>query len=224
MNQNQILKTIAIAAFALTNFLLPGSAAEAKPLSKSQAAQLLVSMGYEDAEVGAIVQGFAPMTGSQNVATVLGIGRSKGQIKKLEVQFFYDADVGWFGYEYDGNEISGKPVTKLRMWTPSGYSEVRPKFSLTDSSATEKFIGAWQHDSGMVISYTKDGGWQQTFQKSVLSGTWKIERGVIISTVLASAPEPVPSDAVSRWQILSLDDSTLVIKGSQELILRRKAE
>ncbi len=97
MNRKNIAYTIVITAFAVTTFLTPLNAAEPKPLSKSQAVQLLTLMGYQDVEVGAIVHGYAPIftarAGTQNEATVLGIGRIDGKVTKLECQLFYDADI-----------------------------------------------------------------------------------------------------------------------------------
>jgi len=80
-------------------------------------------MSYTNVEVAAIVQG---MPTGPNSATVIAIGQSDGVIKKIDMQFLYDADIGWFYYQYDGDDLS-VPTTKLKMWTLSGYKEIQPK-------------------------------------------------------------------------------------------------
>ena len=130
MKQKNIACVIVITVLALTTFLTPAYAGGPKPLSKSEAAQLLALMGNENVVIGAIIQPAATAIGSgQSSVTVLAIGRMNGKIKKIAQTFFYDADIGWFDYEYDGgNDAFGRrPTTKLRMWTQSGYKEILPK-------------------------------------------------------------------------------------------------
>jgi len=197
---------VAIAAFALTASTTSILAIEPKPLSRSQAAQLLASMGYEDVAVGAIVQGgFPPMSGSPNGATVLAIGRSNGRVEKLEKQFLYDVEIGWFYYEYNRNGLNG--VLKLRIWTSSGYKQLRPIMSLTDSSAAEMILGTWaSDDSDDMLTYTNNGQWKQTGSAGSRTGSWEIERGVMIST------ESGPSGTTRQFEVLGLDKSALVLK------------
>ena len=61
---------------------------------------------------------------------MIGIGRKDGNVEKIKTPFYYDADIGWFYYEYDLNEkqeaLGGHP-TKLRLWSISGYKEIQPK-------------------------------------------------------------------------------------------------
>lgn len=135
MNNNHkgIECLIVIMAFVFGLFFI-SYAAEPKPFTKSQAAQLLSSMGYKDVEVGAIVlglgqqyqenlsgdRGMVDIGGGQNIARVLAIGREKdGKPQRIILTFYYDTEIGWFYHVYDDK--------KLRMWTLSGYKEFRPK-------------------------------------------------------------------------------------------------
>jgi hypothetical protein len=214
MNRKTITYLIWLAMCTVTISQGRLHAGDPKPFARSQAVQLLTSMGYKDVRVGAIVHGFAPMTGSQNVATVVAIGHRDGKLHKLERHFFYDDEIGWFSYEYDGSEMKGTPTTKLRMWTLSGYREVRPKLSLTDAEITEKMLGSWTH-TATALRYTKDGRWTQKTKDGDLTGTWKIEQGVMISSIATSALESLKAGTRTEWEILIVDDTKLQIKGSQ---------
>jgi hypothetical protein len=198
MKKRNLASSVLITAFVLTAILPALLAAEPKPLTKDQAAKLLASMGYEDIAVGAIVQGVAAMTSTPNGAMVLAIARRNGEIQKVELQVFYDADTGWFYHEYD------TPPTRLRIWSLSGYDELRPKLALTDKEVAEKILGTWKPKTGdAILVYTKDGRWTQKASGKTLAGTWKCENGVIIST---------EGGAISRFPILTLERSTLVLK------------
>jgi len=50
------------------------------------------------------------------------------QVVRQNHQQLRDARViGWFYYEYDSSIGSKEPPTNLKMWTLSGYKELRPK-------------------------------------------------------------------------------------------------
>jgi hypothetical protein len=125
MNQ----KTI-IAILALTVFILSASGAPPPLLTKSQANQLLTLMGFKDVEVAAVVAGsseaFVP---SESAATVIAIGRrpEDGQVTKLVTTFQYDADIGWFKYQFNGGEMERRPITMIRLVSLSGIKTISPK-------------------------------------------------------------------------------------------------
>jgi hypothetical protein len=155
-------------------------------------------MGYKEIAVGAVVQGLVAMSGTQNGATILAIARRNGEIQKVDLQVFYDADIGWFFPEYD------TPPTRLRIWSLSGFDELRPKLALADKEVAEMILGTWKPETGdAILMYTKDGRWTQKASDKMLTGTWKCENGVIIST---------EGGTISRFPILTLDRSTLVLK------------
>ena len=102
--------------------------------------------------------GFAPMIGCQNVARVLGMGRRDGVVRGLDQLFLYDADIGWFDYEYD-NKIS---PTKLRMWTLSGYKECHPK-QPEGADKEKKQKSPWINMSPNKPGWVEQQAWGQTF-------------------------------------------------------------
>jgi hypothetical protein len=197
MKRIQLPCTVLITALVLTASSPGLEGTETKLPTKQEAAKLLTSMGYEDVIIGAVVEGI-PVLGGHNGATVVGICRREGKIQKIEASLNYDSDMGWFYYEFD------EPVTKLRLWSSSGYSEIYPKFSLTDSAAAEKIVGSWKDGSNLLI-YTKDGQWKQILKGSASAGTWKCEGGAIV------AAEPTKRTKM-RHQILALDESRLVLR------------
>ncbi len=102
---------------------------EPKPLSKSDAAKILESMGYKDVKVAFIIQGLMPvygpgglMAGSQDSATVTGVAILNSAATKVERRFFYDNDLGWFCTE----DLSKEKGIGIRIWSLAGYSEVNP--------------------------------------------------------------------------------------------------
>jgi hypothetical protein len=221
LRENKFMKSMQIVTFTLATLVLVACdsyGAEVKPLSKPQAEKLLALLGYEEIEVGAVIQHQSILSGAPSVSMVIAIGRSQGEIKKIEQTFYYDTESGWFFYQFDN------PSNKLRMWTLDGYKELRPKFSLTDSSAAEIIIGSWRSRSGVMFRFTEDSRWLQTFHDQSFSGTWKIERGVVIFTFLTSTNENYPSGTVTRWQILDLDKRKLILKfpDEREIIFSRR--
>ena len=117
-NTKSLLITLFIASGVVTSAL-----AEPKPLPKSDAAKILASMGYERVTVAFIIQGAVPMAATQNAAMVSAMGVFNGKLQKVEKQFFYDNDLGWFCTE-DGTDKNTGQVTFIRLWTVSGYSVV----------------------------------------------------------------------------------------------------
>jgi hypothetical protein len=128
-----MLRPKVIALFAL---ILPATAfADPKPLSKADAVRILQSMGYQDAKIAFIIQGAVPIAATPNAAMVSAVGYFNGQPKKVEQQFFYDDDLGWFCTEDWQNRVG------IRIWSVNGYSEVAlaprntpPPVSMTTSS------------------------------------------------------------------------------------------
>lgn len=206
--------TMAVVLSGLTTSSTVVAAADPRPLSRNQAKQLLTVMGCEDVEIGAIVHGLLPidfgMAGCQNAATVYAIGRQYGHTQKMEVEFLFDADIGWFKMHYGTIGVLGtgkkERVTSLWMWTTTGVKELWPQRSLTDSSIAELLLGRWETEDGaQKVSYTKDGQWTHTVRGKTSSGSWKIERGVLIADPALTGESPI------RWELLSLDKSLLVL-------------
>lgn len=191
-------------AFVLTSLLFSADAkaAEPKPLTKSQAAQILQLMGYEDAEIGAIVQGMGMGFSSQNVATVFAIGRLRGNTEKIETQFFYDAEMGWFNHQF------AESPARLRIWSLGGYKECWPKMTLTDAAAADLILGSWSYETNK-FTYTKDGRWKQIGRETE-TGTWKVEKGVLIP--VADTIAPAAAESSQQLRILSLDKSAMVLE------------
>ena len=136
-------------------------AADAPPaLTKAVAAQVLGSMGYDDIQVGAVIQGYAPMVGSRNSAFVLAVGRRNGNSVKIESSFQYDDDMGWFYYEFDEStrERDLERPTRLRFWTAKGYSELSARLDDTSKTNTLLLQGVrkWTSDSG-ASEFRPDG-------------------------------------------------------------------
>jgi len=99
--------------------------ADPKPLSKADATTILENMGYKQTKVAFVIQDAVPMAATPNGAMVTGLGRMNGKLEKIEKQFFYDNDIGWF-YTEDRGERGN--VSGIRIWSANGYSETKPEF------------------------------------------------------------------------------------------------
>ena len=122
MKNGKFLSTIV--AFALT--VTATVCADVAPPSKTLAKTILESMGFEQVAVAFIIQGTttghqAP-TSSPNVAVIEAMGYFEGKLRRLQKQFYYDSDLGWFFTE-DKTNKSGETIA-IRIWSNSGYSEV----------------------------------------------------------------------------------------------------
>ena len=93
-------------------------------LSKADAVKLLALMGHTNIALASVVNGVGGLRfgafSSPNVALVTAYGEQNGQPKEILESFFYDKDLGWFYSEID---TRGR---KVRLWTTTGYQEVKP--------------------------------------------------------------------------------------------------
>jgi hypothetical protein len=175
------IQTLSLVIVTATFFIFQCFGADFKPLTKAQAVQLLQIMGYKAVEIGAIVQQMGALAGAQNVATVIAIATRDGKTVKLEQGFFYDTEIGWFFHEFDDAGSSGlASPTKLRMWTLSGYKELRPKqleAGLTPlvQTRSNRIVGKWNWGltDGKVtqVTYIREDGSMESSNNS--SGHWK---------------------------------------------------
>lgn len=122
-----VVATVVVVAVILTAFAaLPTQAAarDAKRLDKATAARIISSMGYQNVTIGAVLEGVGEMGmgGSENTAVVLAVGIRNGQSQKIQQSYYYDADLGWFFFEYQ-DIAEGK---HLVVWTASGVKSIRP--------------------------------------------------------------------------------------------------
>ena len=120
-------------------FSAPAIGDDVKPLDKQTATTILELMGNKQVTVGAIVVGASP-----SVRSVLAVGVRNGKEVKIQDNFEYDADLGWFNFEFQVTNAKGQPINpdlppppamfggggsgvshvKLRIWSVSGYKEV----------------------------------------------------------------------------------------------------
>jgi hypothetical protein len=116
------------AALALVAFSPYVHGTEPTPLAKSDAIKILISLGYQGPQVGAIVQGLSaqagPFSGGPNVATVIGIGRLDGKVVKIEATFLYDVEIGWFMYGFDDTAKGVSNIAKLELWSTKGHRTI----------------------------------------------------------------------------------------------------
>ena len=98
--------------------------AAAAELSKADATKILVSMGYTNVVIAALMPGTGSGASgtyfSPNVATVIAYGERDGSPQQIIQALFYDKDLGWLNFEVDtGNR-------RVRLWTTTGYQELKP--------------------------------------------------------------------------------------------------
>lgn len=107
-----------LAASMLYSVIAASSWAAPHPITKPEAARILESMGYHEIKVAFIIQGVSRLGETPNAAIATAVGVFNGEPKRLEQQFFFDQDLGWFCTEPRANS------TDIRIWSSSGYSEV----------------------------------------------------------------------------------------------------
>ena len=128
--KSSIITTLLSITLLLGPCVTESQAGDPPPLQKADAAKIIISMGYQNVNIGAIIQGFGVHPGSHNVAPmpistssvskVLGYAEREGKPKKIEQEIFYDKDIGWFYFEMDEEK------NRMRIWTTVGYAEVKP--------------------------------------------------------------------------------------------------
>jgi hypothetical protein len=107
---------------------------DVKPLDKQTATSILGFMGYAHITIGAITGGVVPSS-----KTILAVGMKEGTEVKIQEQFQYDPDLGWFYFEFEETGANGQAVNrdlppgfgggaaahvKLRIWSASGYKQI----------------------------------------------------------------------------------------------------
>lgn len=98
-------------------------------LSRADAVRLITLLGDKNVVVAAVVAGVGrdPTTsstfGADNVSLVIAYGERDGKPVERRLTFFYDNDLGWFYSEID------LVNRRVRLWTVSGYKELKPPVS-----------------------------------------------------------------------------------------------
>ncbi len=105
-------------------------AADAPVLTRADAQKILESI-YQNVSVGAIVANKA--TGG---VRAIAIGLRGNDTVKIERDFYFDSELGWFLYEYDDDGGRKKPA-KLQIWSQNGYREVKPELNLLAKSPAD---------------------------------------------------------------------------------------
>jgi hypothetical protein len=87
------------------------------PLSKDDARRILVAMTYGEISVVAVIQGInAKKVAAPTLALVLALAKRDGVFQNVQLDLYYDRDIGWFGYE--------STPKSFRVWTRDGYREL----------------------------------------------------------------------------------------------------
>jgi hypothetical protein len=110
---------ILLSVFALAIYPQTAAAAE---LSRADATKLLGLMNYKNIVIAGVVHGIGTNTqgsfSSPNVATIFAYGELNGNPNSIMQTVYYDNEIGWFHFAVQRDGI--------RLWTPSGYKELKP--------------------------------------------------------------------------------------------------
>jgi hypothetical protein len=112
------MKTLLILCFALLS-ALPARAAEPPPLQNADAKFLLELMEWKEVTIIAIRQGVdAKGTVAPIYATIVGLGKLRGEQRAISETVIYDKELDWYAIELGQKSA--------RLWTKAGYREIRP--------------------------------------------------------------------------------------------------
>src|SRR5262249_5798815 len=124
------------------------------------------------------------------------------------------------------------------LWGLSGTAGDKKPPKQTDEEIVKLLVGKWSaegtNDKGVKYKgtnhYKKDGtvtaqGTIEIADKSIeilVSGTWKVDKGVLIETVEKSEPPILKKGQVSKDLVLSIDDKVLKLKTEKGTEIIRK--
>ena len=101
---------------------MAGSTGSILILSRADAAKLLAYMNYKNVVIAGVVNGMGTNAqgsfSSANIATVYAYGELNGSANSIMQTFYYDSENGWFHYTVGRDGV--------RLWTTSGYKELKP--------------------------------------------------------------------------------------------------
>jgi hypothetical protein len=114
----------------------------------------------------------------------------------------------------------------LGLFVPALVTNAGEEKKPSDTDITERLVGEWRFEPGekdppirVTMTFTKDQTFRMEAQslqvefKVKTTGTWKVEKGEIVTTVKEST-DPKATDKVAQTKVISVDASTLKIRGS----------
>jgi hypothetical protein len=117
-------------------------------------------------------------------------------------------------------------VLALVLFMPTLVANAAAAKKLSDADITKLLVGKWRFVPGekdppikMTMTYARD----QTFSfeaeslqvkfKAKATGTWKVQKGEIVTTVKENT-NPKETDKVARTKVISVDGTTLKVPAS----------
>ena len=117
-------------------------------------------------------------------------------------------------------------VLALGLFAPALVANAAEEKKFSDADIAKLLVGKWRFEPGredppikMTITYTMDQAWSieaeslQVEYKVKASGTWKVEKGEIVTTIKEST-NAKEAGKVERTKVISVDDSTLKIRST----------